>query len=887
MAFKDILFKGTFRDYQQRVLDNSSRFLLDHKINIVAAPGSGKTILGLELIRRLNAPCLIFSPTVTIRQQWGQRFKESFLTEHHNFGDYVSYDLNNIKLINSITYQALHSAMAKIRISSEEETIDYSKIDLFKVMIEKNITTICLDEAHHLQNEWQKSLSQFIKKLPHHITIISLTATPPYDASPAEWDRYIETSGEIDEEIFVPELVKENTLCPHQDYIVFNYPIKKEIASFENHRIKAVEAIDEVSMLYFIEGLNKRINQIYQEKPDFLYANFSSVVALYIFLAGFKKKYNKKIFYELTNTKKVPELNLMYSERAIQFLVDSELLSEDEKEQVKQILKKHSLFTRNKVHLDLNNRLKRSLISSCGKLDSISKIVKLEHDTLSDRLRMLILTDYIKREAVSLIGKNTSIDNISIVSIFEQIRTNNTEVVIGCLSGSLVILPLGLEEVLSSIYHYQNFTVQPIASTEYGIFNFKGDSRTKVELVSKLFEDGHLKVLIGTQALLGEGWDSPCINSLILASFVGSFMLSNQMRGRAIRKYAKDPNKTANIWHLVTVEPEYVFESGKLKKLKLLLNEDKSKIYSSDYETLVRRFDCFVGPNYETGEIESGIERITYIKPPFTKNNFTTINNKTFQLAQKRDELATIWNNTLTYNTKTVMESRVPKELKVPVFTFTNMLLLTLVTTLLSTTTILLTRVINVVIQKGTSIIELIVLVFLILGIIEKSYGVIKFIAKHISPSKSLISISRTILKTFKDLELIQEGAQIKVQEDDYRIFTSIHLKKATIYEQNLFNTAIKELLSPIKNPKYLIIKKNIFNRYDYRYSFACPSAFSTKASDVDIFRNNLKKSLGALDVKYAYNEKGRALLVKCRSKSFITKNESMIKKRHRVTRFD
>lgn len=185
------------------------------------------------------------------------------------------------------------------------------------------------------------------------------------------------------------------------------------------------------------------------------------------------------------------------------------------------------------------------------------------------------------------------------------------------------------------------------------------------------------------------------------------------------------------------------------------------------------------------------------------------------------------------------------------------MLLLTLVTTLLSTTTILLTRVINVVIQKGTSIIELIVLVFLILGIIEKSYGVIKFIAKHISPSKSLISISRTILKTFKDLELIQEGAQIKVQEDDYRIFTSIHLKKATIYEQNLFNTAIKELLSPIKNPKYLIIKKNIFNRYDYRYSFACPSAFSNKASDVDIFRNNLKKSLGALDVKYAYNEKG------------------------------
>ena len=62
MNFNNISFKGVFRDYQQRVLDNSSKFLFDGKINIVAAPGSGKTILGLELIRRLDAPCIIFSP---------------------------------------------------------------------------------------------------------------------------------------------------------------------------------------------------------------------------------------------------------------------------------------------------------------------------------------------------------------------------------------------------------------------------------------------------------------------------------------------------------------------------------------------------------------------------------------------------------------------------------------------------------------------------------------------------------------------------------------------------------------------------------------------------------------------------------------------------------
>ena len=41
MKFDNISFKGNFIEYQQRVLDNSSKFLSDGKINIVAAPGSG------------------------------------------------------------------------------------------------------------------------------------------------------------------------------------------------------------------------------------------------------------------------------------------------------------------------------------------------------------------------------------------------------------------------------------------------------------------------------------------------------------------------------------------------------------------------------------------------------------------------------------------------------------------------------------------------------------------------------------------------------------------------------------------------------------------------------------------------------------------------------
>ena len=55
-------FKGTWRSYQQRVLDKYDRYSQDRKIHIVAAPGSGKTTLGIELIKRIRLLGFNLSP---------------------------------------------------------------------------------------------------------------------------------------------------------------------------------------------------------------------------------------------------------------------------------------------------------------------------------------------------------------------------------------------------------------------------------------------------------------------------------------------------------------------------------------------------------------------------------------------------------------------------------------------------------------------------------------------------------------------------------------------------------------------------------------------------------------------------------------------------------
>jgi hypothetical protein len=65
-------FTGTWRRYQRECLDafEADRASGHHQTLLVAPPGSGKTVIGLEIVRRLGAPTLVLCPTQTIQSQW-------------------------------------------------------------------------------------------------------------------------------------------------------------------------------------------------------------------------------------------------------------------------------------------------------------------------------------------------------------------------------------------------------------------------------------------------------------------------------------------------------------------------------------------------------------------------------------------------------------------------------------------------------------------------------------------------------------------------------------------------------------------------------------------------------------------------------------------------
>lgn len=169
---QELAFTGQWRRYQKRVLDKSDAFMADGHLHLVAAPGSGKTTLGIEFIRRFGQPTLILAPTVTIRQQWVDRIIQAFLKDESQAEQLISQDLKHPKLITVATYQALHSAMNQVVGQSqaedtddqaEIETFDFKGFDIFTTFKDISLGTLCLDECHHCAMNGGRVWKPFVK----------------------------------------------------------------------------------------------------------------------------------------------------------------------------------------------------------------------------------------------------------------------------------------------------------------------------------------------------------------------------------------------------------------------------------------------------------------------------------------------------------------------------------------------------------------------------------------------------------------------------------------------------------------------------------------------------------------------------------------------------
>ncbi len=91
-------------------------------------------------------------------------------------------------------------------------------------------------------------------------------------------------------------------------------------------------------------------------------------------------------------------------------------------------------------------------------------------------------------------------------------------------------------------------------------------SRIYVSLVTEAFEMGLTRCVVGTRGILGEGWDSPSLNTLVDLTSVTTSTSVQQLRGRSIRKDPSWARKVAHNWDVVCVAKNFERGDADLKR---------------------------------------------------------------------------------------------------------------------------------------------------------------------------------------------------------------------------------------------------------------------------------------------------------------------------------
>ena len=869
-------FNGTWRNYQKQVLDNFQEYQADGHVHLVAAPGSGKTTIGIELIARFDKPALVLVPTVTIREQWVDRIRQAFLEDEDQVTSLVSQNLKDMKQITIATYQAFHSAMQQVQSQEENgETVDFGGFDLIASLKEQGVETLCLDECHHLRNEWWKSLEDFRKNY-QQLKVISLTATPPYDSEPELWERYLQMCGEIDQEITVPELVKEDTLCPHQDFVYICFPTKEEDKRLEKFEDTKWQYVSQLVVNPDFQELIRSSKVLKEEiSADMLLENPKYLSALLIYLQAQKLEIPKHL-RDLLGAEGLPALNYYWIEVLLQgLLYQTPDWYEDPQETKKKIeaeLKSRGLIEKRQVFLVKSKANDQILNQSLGKLSGIADIFATEYASLGKDLRQLVLADYIRKDFANYLGDDQApITQLGVLPYFETIRRSaqkqGLSVPIAVLSGSVVIIPAIVKAELEALIPNTSLTFSAIGKLDQGTYlqvGFPSSFKGMVAAVTELFQRGSIQVLVGTKSLLGEGWDAPCVNSLILGSFVGSFMLSNQMRGRAIRIWPGHPDKTSNIWHLVAIKP---YKNPVFSKED---QEEQDLNPYQDLQTLARRMDHFLGLSYKEDTIETGLDRLDFPEFPFKKKKLEDYNEKIMELSKDRASLRKKWQEALVVADKLEIVNEVATDRKqIPLLTLVDAEKWVRYSFLLIAVNLLL----YLFKTNGIRLAWLTTISLVLLTIALVRYFFYK------SPYVRLRQVGegiRNAMLKMGHLSDDQSRVQVEEDKDSYRVFA--YLKGGSMRDKELFSQTLGEFFAPVDNQRYLLVAKKV-PAGQSKY-FVVPSLFEKRKEEAQLFLDAVAPQLGDYQLVYTRNEAGRKILLEARLKSLANKNDRLITKK-------
>jgi superfamily II DNA or RNA helicase len=679
-ALDPLSFRGTWRHYQQLALEAFDRDVAHGRwrTHIVAPPGSGKTLLGVEIIRRLGIRALVLVPNTAVQSQWLRAVRQ-FTDEADIAGPDVS------RPIAVLTYQALCQlddpdlALGDVAVRRwtmeraeatgqtpeevEHEAADWTgeaaagrerEIRRIKGAIKREIArsehgalrlghllapgarerldslrangvrTIVLDECHHLASLWGYVVRTAVEELGD-VHLIGLTATPPAELTTEEAELYEALLGPVDFTVPTPAVVRERYLAPFQELAWFTRPLDTEAQWLAEHDLRFRDLVttlhdDASGPLSFPEWVIMRTRERSRDPSEDARVSWAAFQRAHPALARAGARFLASGDLPLPEGaphgegyRENPSLDdwlVLLEDYALRCLRgDPSPEAAARYDAIAAALRELGFnLTRQGIRRGRSD-VDRLLTTSAAKSIALVEVVNCEYEARSERVRALVLADSERAAAIpddELVGvlrpeAGTAVEAVRALADDGRTAPLRPLLVSGrglrCSRDDAEALLGGLRERCAVDLREWRIEADEGGLVRLSARGSEWQPRLWVALATEIFTAGITKALVGTRALLGEGWDAPCVNCLVDLTAATTPVAVPQMRGRSLRLDPADPDKIASNWDVVCVAPE-------------LARGD------ADYERFVRKHLRLFAPS-EDGAIEAGPSHVHPALSPF------------------------------------------------------------------------------------------------------------------------------------------------------------------------------------------------------------------------------------------------------------------------------
>lgn len=727
-------FTGTWRHYQELALEAFDRDVAAGRTrtHIVAPPGSGKTVLGLEIIARLGAPALVLAPTATIQAQWPRALRAF---EHPGGVEQVAGTEVGAP-VTCLTYQALCRLddpgaalrdLARARWADERATAthttreavlaeaetwtgaaaqrrdreqtrlvaaikkavargEHPELELADLLASgarartdalraAGVRTVVLDECHHLCGLWGYLVRAAVAALGD-VHLVGLTATPPDELTADEHDLYDELLGPVDFSVPTPAVVKDGFLAPYQELAWFTEPLASERDWLAEHDVRFAELVtalhdDVESPLSFPQWVMTRMRdrgrddgaaeipweRFQRRRPALARAGIRFLAS-----SDMPTPPGAPRGEAYARAPDLEDWLVLLEDYALRRLAaDPSTAATERYDAIAAALRELGFQLTRRGMRRGTSQVDRLLTTSAAKPLAAVEVLGAESDARGPDLHALILCDAEsapRRGASDLSGVLDPAAGTAVrvmQALADDLRTAPLRPLL--VSGRGVRCTTHDAETLLRAFEVAAgaaITGWRAEPDDDGLVRLLADapgwtSRRWVALATQLLHDGATQAIVGTRALLGEGWDAPAVNCLIDLTVATTGVTVRQMRGRSLRLDPERPEKIASNWDVVCVAPG------------LARGE-------ADYQRFVRRHLHLLAPA-EDGAIEAGPSHVhpllgAFGTPPATA--FAEINAACAQRAADHDAARERWRIGEPYAAREVATAVVRRRMVLP-----------------------------------------------------------------------------------------------------------------------------------------------------------------------------------------------------------------------------